>query len=131
MTPIQIKLTKFLLSLNRYKFKQLREYVLPNNLRVEIITFEGKSSQIGITTPFKTIIINEDLFHKYTKAVQDYVIAHELGHRRFSYPIFNFISLLLLFGFILEILGLLVIIFSVMLIIIFKFLVFFCLGLWG
>ena len=133
MNAIQIKLTKLSLRLNRYKFKEIKEFVLPNNQKVEIITFEGKHSNIGATTLFKTIIINEDLFLKYPKIIQDYVIAHELGHSRFSNLVFVIISFALLVANLLKILGFVAIISSFIIssILNYYYVFFVTLGIWG
>lgn len=133
MNPIQIKLTKLLLWSERYKFKELMDYVLPNNQKVEIIIFKGKSPNIGATTLFKTIIINEDLFLKYSKIIQDYVIVHELGHSRFSNLAFVIISLVLLMAHLIKIFGFAIIIVLITTFIIPKFWIYICisLGIWG
>lgn len=77
-------------------FKEARNYNLKGQ-RVELVTYTGDHFSGGQALPFLGIMIDERLFTDFSKNVQDFVIAHEYGHRRFP-KIISLILFIILFA---------------------------------
>ena len=83
-------LTKWQLRANGSEFVGLKKYPLPNDKEVDVFVFDTDYQCKGAATLFSTIAVKNDIFNKYSRAVQDYIISHEMGHIR--HPILFYLA---------------------------------------
>lgn len=110
-------LTKWYLKHNKLRFVEIKRFNLKNNAKVDVFTFDGDYRYIGAATLFSTIVVNNELFYKFSKNVQDYIISHEYGHIRFPILIELFFSFILLCASFLQFIGFSLLVISLVLII--------------
>jgi len=94
LNKIQLLLTKLYIKLIGCSFKELREYTLPNDQKVELLVFKKDFIYSGQATPFRTIIVHENVFAD-SKKVQDFVVSHEFGHTRVPIALYWVILLIM------------------------------------
>lgn len=117
VSKLQKSLTKLFLKSQKLKLIEIKKFNLKNNKKIDIFTFDGDYHFKGQATLFSTIIVQNELFYKYSKNVQDYIVSHEYGHIRFPL-LFNLLLLfILVISLFIEILGLIILISSLILII--------------
>ena len=84
LNKIKDKLTILYLKLLFGNFEGKTRYRYKNH-KQDVYLFSNKSIKGSHSTPFKTILIQDSLFKKYSKNVRDYVFLHELGHINVNY----------------------------------------------
>jgi hypothetical protein len=75
------KLTLYSLKLAGRKFLYKQEFDLPNGAKVTGYVYEKEELFLARTTFLKTIIINKKVF-EFSKNTQEYILLHELGHKK-------------------------------------------------
>ena len=99
------------------KLIEIKKFNLKNDQKIDIFTFDGEYHFKGQATLFSTIIVKNELFYKYSKNVQDYIITHEYGHIRFPLLFYLLFTIILVVSLLFEILGFIILISSLILII--------------
>lgn len=94
MNALQDLLTRWQLRLNGSEFVGIKKYPLPNNEEADVFVFDTDHQFKGAATLFSTIAVKSDIFNKYSRAVQDYIISHEMGHIR--HPVLFYLAIHLL-----------------------------------
>jgi Zn-dependent protease with chaperone function len=84
MNKILLWLTKKYIRFGGGRFERIQTYTLPNGKQTEICIFSKEDHFFaGQNVPLlNTIIIDEDLFERYSKTTIDFVVAHEFGHKK-------------------------------------------------
>jgi len=81
---LQERLTKWWLKSNGRKFIETKQFNLPGNKTVKAYLFEKLNDDtLGQLTPFGTIILNKKTTEFQTNAL-NYVLLHELGHKKLN-----------------------------------------------
>lgn len=98
MNKIKLWIAKFFLKQWGLEFSRTKNIKLPNTPDFEVVLFDGKHSLFtGKALPIVNVIIVESaFFKKYSKNVQNFLLAHEYAHT--SVPlILDIITLALFF----------------------------------
>ena len=87
MNSILLKLTKWHINSTNGKYVRTEMVKLSNGKDQEIVIFSNENPlYIGQCTPFRTIIIHEPVLND--KQLLNYVLLHEMGHKRQWWSIF-------------------------------------------
>jgi hypothetical protein len=99
MNSILLGLTKLHIRSINGKFVRTQTMKPPSSAEQEVIIFSGaKTTFLGQCTPFRTIIIHESVFEN--ERLFDYVLIHEMAHRKQWWSFFGVpLLFLLIFGF--------------------------------
>lgn len=99
MNSILLGLTKLHIRSINGKFVRTQAMKAPRSAEQEVIIFSGaKTTFLGQCTPFRTIIIHESVLEN--ERLFDYVLIHEMAHRKQWWSFFGVpLLFLLIFGF--------------------------------